>query len=165
MAVTIQSQLNKIQLLDLDFKAPFDPAKIDGRKRRTLGGYRKKSGVYIIKEDEVIVYVGMSTSCIVEALYRHFYAWPDRKDNRRRKPGWYRITYADTLDDKDYEITVILTTPQQAPALERSMIVFLNPRDNRQKYQFALEELYNNRKITTDDGYKPMAELADEAPF
>lgn len=87
---------------------------------------KAKMGVYLIREVSThkIVYIGMSTSCAHKALYRHFYAWND--------PKQYRATYTNR---NDYEVTIIICASKtETETLEKELINFFNPPDNREFY-------------------------------
>ena len=86
----------------------------------------------------MIVYVGMSASCIVKALYRHFYPYNDRIPR-------HRVTYHASLSSMDYEISVIITDSTQAGKLEAAMIMTLKPRDNIEMYEDIIDTLIEQR--------------------
>lgn len=145
------------------FVAPFYEEK--GKRRRSLSKYFKKAGVYIIKEDGIVVYVGMSGSCVVEACYRHFYRWRDCYRGMGRE---YRTTYFDMLTERQYSIAILELDEKQVAEFEKAMIVALRPRDNREKYDYYFEQLtykqpepetniYNSNTETDDTG--------DDLPF
>jgi len=84
---------------------------------------RKKSGVYLIYKGQQLVYIGMSQSNIYKALLRHFQSWND--------PRQIRVTYPQT---PLYKVSIVYTTPKQAPRLEKALIIRLKPKDNPNKY-------------------------------
>lgn len=86
-----------------------------------------KSGVYLIKENGTLVYIGMSGMNIYRTMYRHFQAWHHRQQEV--------ITYQSRLSRNKYIVRVILCTPVQANRLERYLILKHQPRDNDMKYQ------------------------------
>ena len=86
-----------------------------------------KSGVYMIKENNVLVYVGMSGINLYRTLYRHFQAWHHKQQEV--------ITYQSRLNTNKYTVRVILCTQAQAVRLERYLILKNKPRDNDMKYQ------------------------------
>lgn len=86
---------------------------------------RKKSGVYIIKENSEIVYVGMSKSCLYSACYRHFWSW-------KQHPKYKRITYVSSISNRLYQVAFIECEPLKTYSLESSLITYLAPRDNTQ---------------------------------
>jgi len=87
---------------------------------------QNRSGVYLIKEDSHIVYIGMSKKNLYGTLYRHFQAW---SHSRQRV-----VTYQNQLKYKYYSVRVIFCTPSQAVRLERYLIIKNQPRDNAEKY-------------------------------
>ena len=86
----------------------------------------KRKGVYFIKENGRLVYIGMSQSCIYKALYRHFQRW-----NTYQKV----VTYKDLLSINEYEVAVFMTDEHDIPSLEKDLIIINNPRDNSLKYE------------------------------
>ncbi len=94
------------------------------------------TGVYIIKENDVVVYVGMSKKDVKSTLYRHFQKWTDRRGaTRKKKEPYDRVTYK----DKDilgftYQCKVILfSNEHDAFVMESLLIKRLKPRDNKNK--------------------------------
>lgn len=109
--------------------ATFQPPFVESTgkyKQRIFRRFIGHAGVYIIKENSKVVYVGMSGSCVVKACYTHFYPW-ERTSERTSKRI---LTYADTLDQYSYEIAMLSTCKSQALKLEAALIVCLTPRDN-----------------------------------
>lgn len=90
-----------------------------------------RSGVYLIKENGILVYVGMSAKNLYKTLYRHFEKW---------NHGSQQVTtYAGRLSRNRYTVRVVSCTAAQAARLERALIVRHNPRDNENKYaQYSL---------------------------
>lgn len=93
---------------------------------------KKRHGVYMIKEDGIIVYVGMSQYCVLERCYRHFYTWSARKHFRGK---YHFLTYYDKLNEHDYEVAILETAKEQAQLLEQAMILIMKPRDNIMQYE------------------------------
>jgi hypothetical protein len=94
---------------------------------RSLKG---KSGVYVIRERGVIVYVGQSgANRLYETLTRHFQTW------RRTKDFW-KGGYAEghdpglTYDRASAEVAVRTTSAEKALDEEARLIQRLKPRDN-----------------------------------
>lgn len=87
----------------------------------------KKPGVYIIKENGKVVYVGHSKTNLYKTMYRHFQEW----NHRSQKV----ITYAGSMAYNKYTVRVILTTPARAPQLEGYLVNKYEPRDNEVKLQ------------------------------
>lgn len=145
----VQKSLNMIRTEFVDlFKTDVE---LNIYRRRTLGHLKKQSGVYIIKENSKIVYIGMSRSCVVEALYRHFYEWNDRRGND------IRITYYDKMQRRKYEAVIILTAQQDEPLLEQSLITIMHPRDNKERYKEIIPMILQQHGYVKED--------LEEAPF
>lgn len=120
-----------LELFTNEFIEPF-VTRCRKYRRRSIQR-RKDTGVYIIRENGVIVYIGMSQSCVTEALYRHFYPYNDTHRNPR--------TYYDVTSDNRYTVYIIYSTAADAPKLERGLILGIKPRDNRERYQKYLDQL------------------------
>ena len=112
----------------------------------------KRSGVYLIKENGVLVYVGYSETNLYKTMYRHFQYWKDKQ---------YRVTYSDKLKTGSYLVRVIFCTPAQAFRLEGALILKYRPRDNAHQYEgYELDE--KDEKILSQ--YKETITERD-APF
>ncbi len=107
---------------------------------------RGRKGVYIIKENNRIVYVGSSESDLYKTAMRHFQEWNDRE-----QPG--RITYRNRLRKNKYTIRIVEVSPKsRIRLLEAKLIERHNPRDNfnpepipeaqEEKADEALEEYF-----------------------
>lgn len=114
---------------------------------------QKKSGVYIIKEDNKIVYVGMSGTNLYRTLYRHFEAWKHKYQEV--------TTYQSRLKLHKYTVRVIFCTSNQAARLERILIKKIKPRDNDVKYENYKIEFQDNKIYNS---YQDCMTL-DEVPF
>lgn len=141
--------------------ATFTPLFIPGSpRRRRLRQYSGQTGIYLIREGLNIVYIGLSSHCVVKALYRHFYPWqPDRQGRHRR------VTYYDRLEAHHYTATIITTTPEQANALEEALIKTLKPRDNH--IHIHAESTYSNLNAHTTPTPEPSTapHTPDSDPF
>jgi len=85
-----------------------------------------KSGVYIIKQNNVVVYVGQSGYNLYKTMYRHFQSWDSAQS---------RATYqAKGNKRKNIKVRVIYCTPTQAERLEIVLCKKYNPRDMKYKY-------------------------------
>lgn len=90
---------------------------------------RGASGVYVIRQQGTIVYVGSSVKRLYDTLTRHFQTW-------RRYKGYWRGQFAEghdpglTYDRASVEVAIKLTSPDDAHEEERRMIRRLEPRDN-----------------------------------
>lgn len=96
--------------------------------RTTFPQAQQKSGVYIIKEDNKIVYVGYSATNLYRTMYRHFQRW--------NHSGQNVTTYINKMSRHAYTCRVVLCTPAQAARLEKGLILKHQPRDNREKYRY-----------------------------
>jgi len=111
---------------------------------------KQRAGVYIIKENNKIVYIGHSQGNLYKTLYRHFQAWNHKSQEV--------ITYQSRLKKHKYTVRVIFTTAPQAIRLERYLVIKYRPRDNDLKYEnYQLNfhdnktaETYNQTPITTE---------------
>ena len=124
----------------------------DSNGKTNLNFTKGKTGVYIIKENNVIVYVGKSNSDLYKTIMRHFQRWNDRQ-----QPD--RVTYKNKLSRKDYTIRVVLAKGQKIHDLERGLILKYQPRDNKQKYDFFYESNEDVREVIQE-----ATELVNDAP-
>lgn len=88
---------------------------------------RGKKGVYIIKEDNKIVYVGYSVSNLYKTIIRHFQEWNDSSQEGR-------VSYRSRLNKHRYTVRIIIADQSRASKLEKGLIEKYQPRDN---YQFT----------------------------
>jgi excinuclease UvrABC nuclease subunit len=103
---------------------------------------KDRSGVYLIKEKNKIVYVGNSASNVYKTAIRHFQSWND--------PTQERVTYA-SQPRENYTIRFVSCTPKQAEALERRLILRHQPRDNYMKYENYINTAYDDQVVSTYD--------------
>jgi len=110
------------------------------RGKTNIAWARGLTGVYIIKRDGKIIYVGDADGLLYKTAIRHFQKWNDTEYKKR-------ISYKDTLDDYRYTIRLVVTnTAEQAHKLEQALIKKYDPEDNRIKYiniifwLFAMEQ-------------------------
>ncbi len=88
-----------------------------------------ESGVYIIREQREVVYVGSSVGRLYDTLTRHFQQW-------RRYKGFWRGQYGAghdpglTYKRDRVEVAVRITRPSEALDEEARLIQRLRPRDN-----------------------------------
>jgi excinuclease UvrABC nuclease subunit len=86
-----------------------------------------KSGVYIIKQNGKIVYVGRSGYNLYKTMYRHFQSWDSTQA---------RATYqAKGNKRKTIKVRVIYCTPNQAIEQEINLTKKHDPRDMQYKYK------------------------------
>jgi len=128
----------------------FYPVYIKNKLNSRLGllQSKKQKGVYILKKNNEIVYVGYSGSNLYKTLTRHFQSWEDRKQTR--------ITYSKSENIKAR--VILTTTAQQAAKLEKALILKYKPTDNPNKYEQYILNLSDNNLI---NNYQDSA----EAPF
>lgn len=119
----------------------FYPVYINGKlnKQLRLKPAGNQKGVYILKKDSEIVYIGYSGSNIYKTLTRHFQSWDDRTQTR--------VTYSKNTNIKAR--VIYTTTATQAAKLEKALILKYKPTDNPNKYeQYSLnlsdDNLINN---------------------
>lgn len=113
----------------------------------------QRAGVYLIKENNRLVYVGMSAKNLYRTLYRHFEKWHHSNQEV--------VTYVSKLKRNNYTVRVVLCTPSQADRLERALIIKHQPRDNENKYTQYKLTLADDKAL--DSYYAIPAET--EAPF
>lgn len=89
-------------------------------------------GVYIVKEDGKVVYVGFSGYSVYKTMYRHFQVWNHR--------GQKVVSYASRMSRHTYTVRPVLCTGKQAYALEKRLIRKYHPRDNEVTYELMLQE-------------------------
>ncbi len=85
-----------------------------------------RSGVYLSKENNKLVYIGFSGSNLYKTMYRHFERWHHK--------GQEVINYFGKDKRNTYSVRVVLCTAIQAMKLERVLIKKHKPRDNSQMY-------------------------------
>lgn len=138
----------------LSFVPPFTEGKI--YNKRNLKCYFKKAGVYIIKENGIVVYVGMSKSCVVEAMYRHFYRWKDWREER--------VTYYASLGLFQYECAILVFNSDTVEQVERALIFSMKPRDNKNLYEEYFVEKIEN-KIEQENEQQTDGDDERDLPF
>lgn len=112
-----------------------------------------KTGVYLIKENQKLVYVGESGYNLYKTLYRHFQTW---------NHSWQQvISYKDKLNKNKYTVRLIFCTAKQATSLEKALIIKHKPRDNDQKYENYQLDFYDKKTL---ENYNEI-EQTDEMPF
>jgi hypothetical protein len=95
-----------------------------------LRALKGESGVYVIRQDGEVLYVGQSSAGrLYETLTRHLQSW-------RRWKGFWKGQYAEghdpglTYDRDRVEVAVRVTSPDDALDEEARLIQRLRPRDN-----------------------------------
>ena len=116
----------------LKFLAPYNKFR-----KTTFPESIKKSGVYMIKENNKIVYIGCSRKNLYKTVYRHFENW--------NHPAQDVVTF-NVNGKKKYTFRVIYCSVLQAQTLEKVLINKLKPRDNRHTHSDLVIDEYA-RKI------------------
>lgn len=139
-----------------EYVEPFITTSGKKNRRRTLREYTGRPGVYFIRGAETgeLLYVGMSQSRVVEALYRHFYIWSDHRGSH------YRTVYRALREGQAWKVAIFPTTKEQAPLVERAFIISLNPRDNRERYEWLMSQTPKQEEAVSE----PVPE-GDDCPF
>jgi len=120
----------------------------------------KKSGVYIIKKNDKIIYIGYSNSDLYKTLYRHFQTWNDKQSPER-------ISYKNQLKNNEFMVRVVYCSPKRAEALEKALILKHRPKDNKLKYNLYYEESKKSEKeyINSMEQIYEFAPILSSAPF
>jgi len=112
--------------------------------------FKKCAGVYFIKDENKIIYVGMSRNNLYRTIYRHFEKWKDSQQDRK------------VYSKYDYKIRIIKTTVLQAPRLEKYLIGKFKPRDNNKYYE---PEPYPQKYLDEMDYFTGKELYNEETPF
>lgn len=130
-------------------KTRFAPVYIDGKPNPALirANY-KKPGVYLIKVNGELSYVGYSSTNVYKTILRHFQSWEDRYQVRVTYPKASYVTAR----------IVYTSTGAQAAQLEKALIIKYKPKDNPNKleqYELDLKdekivEAYNYADLEPD---------------
>lgn len=124
--------------------------------RTTFNEVRKRSGVYFIKKDGKIVYVGYSAGQLYKTLYRHFQAW--------NHPFQRVVTYKGQ-DRSRFSVRVILCTGTRAERLESYFIKTLEPIDNPDKLE-ALKKITPAMRRDAEEAQRVAVSQVDiDEPF
>lgn len=134
------------------------PYKANGRT--SFPEAQKRTGVYLIKKNGVLVYIGFSESDLYKTLYRHFQTWNDTDQPNR-------ISYKNQLSRAKFTVRVVFTTKKRAAALEKALILKHNPKDNKLKYKAYIKEATETEKnyINSVAQIYDFAPVLNEAPF
>jgi len=103
----------------------FPPYQRTGKT--TFPDTQQKAGVYLIKENDKITYIGYSAVNLYKTMYRHFQRWHHRTQEV--------VSYESRMKQNRYTVRVVLCTAIQAARLERALIKKHRPRDNENKYK------------------------------
>lgn len=126
------------------FLPPYSP---DGSA--TFSDMRGRSGVYLIKHNGVIVYVGYSSTNLYRTLYRHFQRWDH--------PSQQVVTYAGAAGV--FSVRVLLCSPSQAKKYEVALVRKYRPRDNARKMSSLDLSDKEEKRLVVNYG------RAEDAPF
>lgn len=127
------------------------PYRANGRT--TFPETKSRSGVYLIKENAKLVYIGHSQTNLYKTLYRHFQEWNHK---------WQEvISYASRRKRNKYTVRIIFCTPAQAVRLERALVMKHQPRDNSIKYNNYEIDFRDSKVIETYEH----THINDEVPF
>ena len=144
--------------------------RLPNRTRRgvtNISHARGKSGVYIIKEDGVIVYVGYASTDLYRVIMRHFQKWEDWRTRTGERIA--RVTYRDKLSRHRYTVRLVYVRGiRRIDALETALIRKYQPRDNIEKLDRLREASEERRIEAMADEYTstPVVPLpADDEPF
>lgn len=124
------------------YREPYTP---DGKT--TYPETINRSGVYVIKRDGVVCYVGHSKTNLYKTMYRHFQSWKDKTQ--------VRVSYATVLNQHKFTVRIIYATPAQADRLEKYLILKLVPTDNPNNLaMFSPSEMEGKRILDTGNQYE-----------
>ena len=132
------------------------PYKKNGKT--TFPELKGRHGVYLIKEDGKIVYIGHSCKHLYKVVYRHFQKWTEAS---LITGNWlYHTTYKRKMKRHHYTVRIVLTnTCAQAERLERALIIKYQPRDNRQKYDDYKLDLTDKKLVKSYEDNKVLTEV------
>jgi len=106
-----------------------------------------RTGIYVIKENGKIVYVGFSGYNLYKTMYRHFQSWHHKTQDV--------VSYKSLMSRNEYTVRVVYCTTKQAAALEKALIKKHRPRDNEMKYKINELPIEEQRYIeTVEDVYQ-----------
>ena len=131
------------------------PYKLINGVKHTTFNIRGVAGVYLIYDNEELVYVGYSGNNLYRTLYHHFTQWNDNKQ--------YRAIYS----EKHVVRVVYCKTAAQAANLEKALIIKFQPRDNEQKYSEYTTEPKEDRALVEflDSDVQPIVEYKGDIEF
>lgn len=116
----------------------------------TFAGAKDKAGVYLIRENGKIVYVGRSATNLYKTLYRHFQTW--------KHPEQAVTSYKGRRHS--YSVQVAILTPARAKTAEAALIRKHKPRDNR---AMPYQKLRANTSLV--DLFSPPSKPSEKVPF
>ena len=116
-----------------------------------------RAGVYIIKENGEIVYVGFSGKNLYRTLHRHFENWTHQLQEV--------VTYKSKMQRNKYSVRVIYCTAKQAAALEKKLILKYHPRDNSQLYEAYITDVATAPEKNYMDSVFGLYNESEAVPF
>jgi hypothetical protein len=137
-----------------DFFNPYsqNPSKNHYGKTR-LSFLKGKPGVYLIKENEKLTYVGYAGTDLYRTVLRHFANW----DNGE-------VTYKKSVNRKSYEVAIYVTKDERSAwDLEKYIIDIEKPRDNTELYDRYTNVKYNPDTLSRMKLKK--MKLIEDVPF
>jgi excinuclease UvrABC nuclease subunit len=137
-----------------------NPYKKDGKT--AFPNLQKKSGVYLIKENGKLSYIGYSANDLYKTMYRHFQSWAKTEYKGGKViPAQYRVSYLHKMKRNKYTVRIVFCTAKQAQRLEKALILKHKPKDNANKYDKYTLDFYD-LKMQSD---YLNADVFEEAPF
>lgn len=130
---------NPVDLSDIDFIPVYKTQEQIGRRatsilRSNIVDFGRRSGVYLFKENGVVVYVGKTVGYLYATVYSHMLKQYDDSEHHSR------ARYFETRNTHHYEVGIIEVSSYKRShkslaiavgKLERMLIRQFNPRDNR----------------------------------
>ncbi len=145
-----KSQRRRSRFIKLRARPPYTQAG-----KTTYPETRNKTGVYIIRKNQKIVYIGFSAKDIYRTMYRHFQEW--------NHPGQPVITYVKQLKRHKFSVQITLCPPATAARLERALILKYHPTDNPNQYES--DQLTAQLETMINDFLEEKTITAGEEPF
>lgn len=111
--------------------------------KSNLSEYRGQSGVYMIKENGRLVYIGHSKTQLYKTIMRHFQEWGSERNRNRI----YYFSH-----QADYRVKVYPYPPGEAELIECQLIQKYRPRDNTtQRRLFECDAKLNPEPVDYSD--------------
>jgi hypothetical protein len=144
------------------------PYKKDGKTN--FPETKDKTGVYIIKKNNKIIYVGVAMSSLYKTLYRHFQVWnPSSKEiseaREMQVPPPKHLSYVNDLKKNNFTVRVIYASKSKAAALEKALIQKYLPTDNdivykpKKRTQSYYAEKYQDKVFEEYNGTTPLPDI------
>lgn len=143
----------------MNYKKFYSPYSKDLTKTNLIFKNKKCSGIYLVKKNDKIIYIGHSQTQLYSTIYRHFQKYNDTWKQ-------YRVFF----EKNEVKVRVILTSPKRAVLLEAFLILKFKPELNKIKYENYLnkkkqdiEKMLKAEEEKQDDFWNK--NLTIEAPF